>query len=171
MKITFIQTGGTIDKDYPKLTKGYAFEISEPAVKRILEKINPNFEFEIISVLRKDSLDITKEDMQKIHNTCTETKNDKIIITHGTDTMAYSSSAVSFAFQNLTKPIIFTGSQIPLARLRNDGDNNLITSMILASNFNIPEVMLVFNNQILRGNRAKKVSSNKLNAFQRFFQD
>jgi L-asparaginase len=93
-------------------------------------------------------------------------KYDAFIVVHGTDTMAYSSSAVSFAFQNLTKPIIFTGSQIPLARLRNDGDNNLITSMVLASNFNIPEVMLVFNNQILRGNRAKKVSSNKLNAFQ-----
>ncbi len=57
MKILFIQTGGTIDKDYPKTTKGYAFEISEPAIKRILEKVNPYFEYEILSILKKDSLD------------------------------------------------------------------------------------------------------------------
>lgn len=69
-KITFIQTGGTIDKDYPKTTKGYAFEIAEPAVKRILEKLNPSFEYEIISVLKKDSLDITNQDRQKILDTC-----------------------------------------------------------------------------------------------------
>ncbi len=53
LRITFIQTGGTIDKDYPRSTKGYAFEISEPAVKRILEKLNPSFHFEIISALKK----------------------------------------------------------------------------------------------------------------------
>jgi L-asparaginase len=64
MKIVFIQTGGTIDKDYPRLIKGYAFEIGEPAVKRILKKVNPNFEFEIISVLKKDSLDITEKDRE-----------------------------------------------------------------------------------------------------------
>ena len=52
MKFLFIQTGGTIDKDYPKTTKGYSFEISEPAVKRILDKVNPVFEYEILSVLK-----------------------------------------------------------------------------------------------------------------------
>ncbi|MDO9575611.1 MAG: asparaginase domain-containing protein, partial [bacterium] len=87
MKITFIQTGGTIDKDYPKLAKGYGFEIGEPAVKRILEKVNPNFGFEIISILKKDSLDITDEDREKIYEVCVKADSDKIIITHGTDTM------------------------------------------------------------------------------------
>ena len=67
MKIVFIQTGGTIDKDYPKIKNGYAFEIAEPAVKRILQKANPNFDFETISVLKKDSLDITEEDREKIY--------------------------------------------------------------------------------------------------------
>lgn len=115
-----------------------------------------------------DSSNMTPKDWNKIISTIQNNygKYNAFIVIHGTDTMAYSSSAVSFAFDNLTKPIIFTGSQIPLARLRNDGDNNLITSMILASNFDIPEVLLVFNNQILRGNRTTKVSSNKLNAFQ-----
>ncbi|MFH1586443.1 MAG: hypothetical protein ABID38_01140 [Candidatus Diapherotrites archaeon] len=62
MKIFFIQTGGTIDKDYPRTTNGYAFEIAEPAVTRILQKVNPCFDFEVISVLKKDSLDITEKD-------------------------------------------------------------------------------------------------------------
>ena len=62
MKITFIQTGGTIDKDYPKSIKGWAFEIDEPAVRRILEKLNPSFDFEILTAFKKDSLLIDKED-------------------------------------------------------------------------------------------------------------
>ena len=115
-----------------------------------------------------DSSNMTPKDWNKIISSIQNnySKYDAFIVVHGTDTMAYSSSAVSFAFDNLTKPIIFTGSQIPLARVRNDGDTNLLTSLILASNYDIPEVMLVFNNLILRGNRTSKVSSNKLNAFQ-----
>ncbi|MDP3800475.1 MAG: asparaginase domain-containing protein, partial [bacterium] len=87
MKIIFIQTGGTIDKEYPRTTKGYAFEIGEPAIERILDKINPIFEFEIVSLLKKDSLDITDEDRQKILQACKDVNGDRIIITHGTDTM------------------------------------------------------------------------------------
>ena len=90
---------------------------------------------------------------------------DAFIIVHGTDTMSYSASALSFALQGLQKPVIFTGSQIPLARLRNDGQNNLIASLQLASHYNIPEVLLVFGGAIMRGNRSVKVSSNKLGAF------
>ena len=86
MKIVFIQTGGTIDKDYPKIKNGYAFEIAEPAVKRILQKANPNFDFETISVLKKDSLDITEEDREKISAACQKASSDKIIIMHVTDT-------------------------------------------------------------------------------------
>lgn len=87
MKITFIQTGGTIDKDYPRKTKGYAFEIADPAVSRILQRTNPNFTFEILSVLKKDSLEMTEEDRKQIFEACNQTDVDKIIITHGTDTM------------------------------------------------------------------------------------
>ena len=69
MKILFIQTGGTIDKDYPK-TKAYAFEIGEPAVKRILNKINPNFSYKILPLVRKDSLDLNNLDRDRILNGC-----------------------------------------------------------------------------------------------------
>jgi L-asparaginase len=95
MKIVFIQAGGTIDKDYPRTTKGYAFEIAEPAVKRVLQKINPNFDFETISVLKKDSLDITEQDRRKIRDTCQKSGGDKIIITHGTDTMIETAKKLS----------------------------------------------------------------------------
>jgi L-asparaginase len=110
MKITFIQTGGTIDKDYPKTTGGYAFEISEPAVKRILEKLNPSFEYEIISLCKKDSQDITEEDREKIYKTCKELENDKIIITHGTDTLIETAEQLKDVKD---KVIIFTGSFKP----------------------------------------------------------
>ena len=80
MKVTFIQTGGTIDKDYPKTILGYGFEITEPAVKRIMENVNPSFKFEIISIFKKDSTEITEEDRKKLLKICASDKNDKIII-------------------------------------------------------------------------------------------
>lgn len=110
MKLTFIQTGGTIDKDYPKTTKGYAFEIAEPAVERILEKLNPTFEYEVISALKKDSLDITKQDRAKVLEICKETDSKKIVITHGTDTMLETAEVLS---QIKDKTIILTGAMRP----------------------------------------------------------
>ena len=122
MKITFIQTGGTIDKDYPKTTKGYAFEISDPAVKRILEKLNPDFEYEIISVLKKDSLDITEQDRKKILETCKKIKGDKIIITHGTDTMLDTAKVLN---EIRDKTIIITGSMRPERFSNSDAPINI----------------------------------------------
>ena len=87
MKITFIQTGGTIDKDYPHTTKGWAFEFGEPASKRILDILDPSFEYEIISSCKKDSLEINEQDRQEMVDIINRTGNNKIIITHGTDTM------------------------------------------------------------------------------------
>ena len=122
MKILFIQTGGTIDKDYPKSTKGYAFEISEPAVKRILKKVNPSFEYEIIPLLQKDSLDITDEDRQKIFDTCLFTKDDKIIITHGTDTLIETAKFLSGIKD---KTIILTGAIKPERFKDSDAEFNI----------------------------------------------
>ncbi|MCP4213875.1 MAG: asparaginase [bacterium] len=110
MKITFIQTGGTIDKDYPKTIQGYAFEISEPAVTRILEKLNPAFETEIITALRKDSMDITSEDRLNLKEICGNISNDKIIITHGTDTMIETADVLADIKE---KTIVITGAMRP----------------------------------------------------------
>jgi L-asparaginase len=122
MKITFMQTGGTIDKDYPRTTRGYAFEISEPAVKRILEKLNPSFEYEVVSVLKKDSLDITDDDREKIYSACKNCGSDKIIITHGTDTMLETAEKLS---DLKGKTIVITGSMRPERFSNSDAPINL----------------------------------------------
>ena len=126
MKILFVQTGGSIDKDYPRATKGYAFEITEPAVKRILQKVKPNFEFEIISVLKKDSLDITEKDREKIHETCKKANGDKIIVTHGTDTMMETAEKLS---DIKDKVIILTGATKPEKFSDSDAQFNIGTAV------------------------------------------
>jgi L-asparaginase len=90
---------------------------------------------------------------------------DGFIVLHGTDTMAYSASALSFLFENLGKPILFTGSQVPLAELRTDARENLVTSLLLAAGLGPPEVCLFVGNRLLRGNRSTKVSAERFRAF------
>jgi len=86
-------------------------------------------------------------------------------VLHGTDTMAYTASALSFMLENLNKTVVMTGSQIPLAELRNDAVDNLLGSLLVAGTFKIPEVVVYFNNVILRGNRATKENSSVIGAF------
>lgn len=90
---------------------------------------------------------------------------DGFIILHGTDTMAYTASALSFMLEGLTKPVIVTGSQIPLAELRSDGQENLLNALYIAANYPIAEVTLFFNNKLMRGNRARKLDANGFDAF------
>jgi L-asparaginase len=90
---------------------------------------------------------------------------DGFVVLHGTDTMAYTASALSFMLENLQKPVIITGSQIPLAQLRSDGQVNLLNSLYLAAYYPIAEVALYFNNQLFRGNRATKADADGFNAF------
>jgi L-asparaginase len=89
---------------------------------------------------------------------------DSFIIIHGTDTLAYTASALSFFIQNLEKPIIVTGSQLPLTDFRNDASDNIVNSFNL-SLFNIPEVLVCFGNRVFRGNRTRKVSSESFIAY------
>lgn len=92
---------------------------------------------------------------------------DGFVILHGTDTMAYTASALSFMFKNLSKPIILTGSQLPMGVLRSDGRENIICALELAScrEIYIPEVCLFFENHLYRGNRSTKVSAENFDAF------
>ncbi|EEC17925.1 asparaginase, putative [Ixodes scapularis] len=93
---------------------------------------------------------------------------DGFVILHGTDTMAYTASALSFVFENLGKPVIITGSQIPVFEPRSDGRENLLNALIIAGNYAIPEVGLMFHNQLFRGNRTSKFSIDQLDAFASF---
>ena len=96
---------------------------------------------------------------------------DGFVILHGTDTMAYSASALSFMLENLAKPVIFTGSQLPVGVLRTDGKENLITAIEIAAAKDemgepiVPEVCILFESLLMRGNRTKKVNAENFNAF------
>jgi len=95
---------------------------------------------------------------------------DGFVVLHGTDTMSYTASALSFMLENLSKPVVFTGSQIPLGVLRSDGRENLITAVEIAGAYDgdmpvVPEVSLYFQNRLFRGNRTTKQSAEELNAF------
>ncbi len=96
---------------------------------------------------------------------------DGFVVLHGTDTMAYSASALSFMLEGLGKPVIFTGSQLPVGSLRTDGKENLVSAVEVASAKDangramVPEVAIYFNSQLLRGNRATKVNATAFNAF------
>lgn len=90
---------------------------------------------------------------------------DAFVVLHGTDSLAYTCSALSFMLQNLGKPVIFTGSQASMLELQNDATDNLLGSLIVAGHFMIPEVCLFFNHKLYRGNRAMKVSSSDFAAF------
>jgi L-asparaginase len=99
---------------------------------------------------------------------------DGFVILHGTDTMAYTASALSFMLENLSKPVILTGSQLPIGKLRTDGKENLLTSIEIAAAKNpdgtamVPEVCIFFDNNLMRGNRTTKTNAENFNAFYSF---
>ena len=99
---------------------------------------------------------------------------DGFVVLHGTDTMAYTASALSYMLENLTKPVIFTGSQLPIGQLRTDGKENLITAVEIAAAKDdegramVPEVGIYFGGHLLRGNRTTKQSAEEFNAFESF---
>ena len=95
---------------------------------------------------------------------------DGFVILHGSDTMAYTASALSFMLENLNKPVIFTGSQLPLGEIRSDGRENFITAIEIAATTEdetpvVPEVCIYFENRLLRGNRTVKYNAENFNAF------
>ena len=90
---------------------------------------------------------------------------DGFVVLHGTDTMAYTASALSFMLVNLRKTVVLTGSQIPMSELRNDAVNNLFGALTMAGLYEIPEVCLYFDNKLFRGNRCQKMDASGLGAF------
>ncbi|QCI22968.1 asparaginase [Buchnera aphidicola] len=172
MKKKFIYiayTGGTIGMQ--KSTRGY-IPISGHLQKQLLkmpefysEEI-PNFIIKEYNPLI-DSSNMTPIEWQIIANDIEKNydKYDGFVILHGTDTMAYTASALSFILENLEKPVIITGSQIPLSEIRSDGRQNLLNSLLMAANYPINEVTLFFHNKLYRGNRTTKSQANSFDAF------
>jgi len=119
-----------------------------------------------------DSSNIDPGDWAKMAEIIEEgyTHFDGFVILHGTDTMAYSASALSFMLENLQKPVIFTGSQLPIGLLRTDGKENLITAIEIAAAAgngipSVPEVCIYFDNKLTRGNRTTKMNAEHFDAF------
>ncbi|CCG82281.1 Related to Lysophospholipase [Taphrina deformans PYCC 5710] len=90
---------------------------------------------------------------------------DGFVVIHGTDSMAYSTSMLSFLLEDLGKTVIFTGSQIPISRLRNDAQENLLSALLIAGHYVIPEVCLFFHHELFRGNRVTKINAIGFDAF------
>lgn len=129
-------------------------------------------DIESIMLKPRDSSNITPEDWVKLATIIRDNYKmfDGFVVLHGTDTMSYTASALSFMFENLDKPVVFTGSQIPIGVMRTDGRENLITAIeIAAAKQNgvavVPEVCLCFQNRLFRANRTFKYSAQELNAF------
>lgn len=171
-KILLIYTGGTIgmEKNDEGVLEPMDFTdlISQiPALKQLgVEIVTHAFSNPI------DSSNIEADFWQKIAKTVIDNyvEYSGFVILHGTDTMAYTSSILSFMLQGLNKPIVLTGSQLPLGSLRTDGRANLITAVEIASagildEFIVPEVCVCFEQTLYRGNRITKHYSDKFNAF------
>ncbi len=152
MKILFIQTGGTIDKDYPTKVKGYAFEFGQPAFINILNKVDPNFEYEIVSPFKKDSLDMTAEDRQMIYDICAKSLIDKIVITHGTDTMTETARVLSLLKD---KTVVLTGSLQPEKFITSDADFN-VGAAVAAVNIAVPGIYIAMSGRIYKWDQCHK---------------
>lgn len=146
-----MQTGGSIDKDYPtgEDDDGYNFLITDPAFKRILSYVKPGFDYETLTVLRKDSLDITEDERQKILDACNDSTIDKIIITHGTDTMLKTAELLN---RVQGKTIVLTGAMTPELFKNTDADFNLGTAIGAISVLD-PGVYVAMNGIVLPWSR------------------
>ena len=137
-----------------------------------LGKFACKIDYEVFSPLI-DSSDVEPGMWQRLASIIFERYDeyDGFVILHGTDTMAYSASALSFMLENLSKPVIFTGSQLPVGAPRTDGKENLVSAVEIASAKNpegkarVPEVAIYFGSKLLRGNRSTKVNSESFEAF------
>lgn len=174
--ILIIYTGGTIGmKQNPKTgaLSPFNFEQIESEVPE-LQKLGYWLEARSFDPL-VDSSDITPDFWIKLATTLHDSyqHHDGFVILHGTDTMSYTASALSFMLQGLSKPVVLTGSQLPIGMLRTDGKENLISAVeVAAAQHNgqpmVPEVSIFFQNRLYRGNRTTKHNAEHFNAFRSY---
>ncbi len=168
-RVLIVYTGGTIgmvqdengslhpfalDRIYdavPQL-RGCCYDIDSVTLDHIIDSSNmtPSLWVDIANIIEREY-----------------DRYDGFVVLHGTDTMAYTASALSFMFKNLAKPVVLTGSQLPLGMLRSDGRENIICALEIASAREavIPEVCIFFENHLYRGNRSTKLNAENFDAF------
>ena len=163
-KILLLTTGGTI----ASLPGGEGLEPQRSEVmERELEQLRTYYEISVRDVMCLDSSNIRPEEWQTIAGAIYENRSgyDGIVVSHGTDTMAYTASAVTFMLPNIDLPVVFTGSQLPLADMLSDGPENLRTAFAMAAAGH-PGVFLAFDRKVMRGCRAVKVRASGFSAFE-----
>lgn len=173
-KVLIVYTGGTIGMvNDPETNSLVPFDFSMIEEKVVELK---RFDFKVDSTSFSpivDSSDMRPETWIKLCTIIEENYKvyDGFVVLHGTDTMAYTASALSFMIQNLRKPVVFTGSQLPLSTIRTDGKENLITALDIASTYNdnneamVSEVCIFFQDKLFRGNRTTKYNAEHFRAF------
>lgn len=172
--ILVIYTGGTLGMVYDEEGKSLIPFDFEQILEKMPELSKFDFRLTVISFNQLiDSANVTPGHWIALASLIEEnyTKYNGFVIIHGTDTMAYSASALSFLLEGLNKPVIFTGAQLPIGAVRTDARENLITALEIASMRKegrplVTEVAIYFNNLLLRGNRARKVESDQFGAFE-----
>ena len=127
MSILILQTGGTIDKIYPKSIQGWGFEIGDAAVDQILSSKTLSINYQIVSACKKDSTQLNEKDLNNILNICQKSNEEQIIITHGTDTILDTAKFLS-VIKN--KTIVLTGSFLPYAFKNSDACLLMIMAMM-----------------------------------------
>ncbi|KAI8902829.1 asparaginase-domain-containing protein [Globomyces pollinis-pini] len=154
---------------YKNITNGIPFKVVDlPALITPYSLFKKRIRYSILEYdPLLDSSNMTMSDWVKIATDIELNYQlyDAFLVLHGTDTMAYTASALSFLLENLGKSVIITGSQVPLSEVRTDAIDNLLGALTIAGHFTIPEVGLFFDNKLLRGNRASKVNAIEFNAF------
>lgn len=140
---------------YIPVLESLSVKIEMMSMENIIDSsdMNPEFWKDLVEIIESNYL-----------------KYDGFVILHGSDTMAYTASVLSFMLENLNKPVILTGSQLPLGMVRSDGRENLINAIEVAASYDddtalVPEVAICFENRIFRGNRTSKINAENFNAF------
>ena len=162
--ILLLTTGGTI----ASVPGGEGLEPHRSGVmERELEQLRTYYDITVKDVMCLDSSNIRPEEWQTIACSIFEYRTgfDGIVVSHGTDTMAYTASAVTFMLPNIDLPVVFTGSQLPLADMLSDGPDNLRTAFAMAASGH-PGVFLAFDRKVMRGCRAVKVRASGFSAFE-----
>ncbi|HTH55586.1 MAG TPA: asparaginase [Cyclobacteriaceae bacterium] len=172
-KVMIIYTGGTFGMAHD--AKGVLVPFDFGLILEHLPSLrNLSLDLTVVSFDQPiDSSNIQPEHWQQIAQMIFENHNtqDGFVVLHGTDTMAFTASALSFMLQGLSKPVVFTGAQLPISETRSDARENLITALEIAAAKNngkavVPEVCIYFDDELLRGNRSKKVESMHFDAFE-----
>ena len=163
-KILLLTTGGTI----ASVPGGEGLEPMRSGVmERELELLRTYYEISVLDVMCLDSSNIRPEEWQQIAREIFEHRTgfDGIVVSHGTDTMAYTASAVTFMLPDIDLPVVFTGSQLPLRDMLSDGPDNLRTAFAMAAS-GVPGVFLAFDRKVMLGCRAVKVRASGFSAFE-----